>query len=366
MANPGTGARTVNSILEEISFHLIEPICVSQLSAGVSTGVQTVAVANTAAMYIGAQLVCGSGANVEVITLTAVGAGTITANFSKSHLINTPLSGATFPVQQATDPIFTQAEMLGYVSRAQNEFLEAVPCIFALFTQDALAGSIIQALPDTAIELNRVAASPMGMPISTLVRSGGTVTATFPSPHGLKAGQTFWVQNPTDPTFAGVFQVITAPPLTPDVLTYAQGGANASTTGGRAVTWLRLYELTQEELSMANRQWQTQSIAMPSAYYEDRTGLYKWGVDGKIAVGVPLELLCSIRDTQSLGLADGFFVPDIVLHYVKYRAMEFCFSKDGVWQDSQRADYCRNRYQRGVATVQRVLNGMGLNAQGEG
>lgn len=371
MASPGLGARNVNSVLSEISYHLVEPIVISQLSAPVLAGPQTVAVANVNAMYVGAQVICDTGANTEIITLTAVGANTIAASFAYSHLANAPLSGATFPIQEATDPIFTQLEMLGYISRAQNDFLEAVPCIFALYTQDAMAGSTIQQMPNSptspAIELNRVAASPIGKPITSLVRAGGTVTATFPAPHGFKAGQTFWVQNPADVSFAGVFQVVTAPPLTPDVLTYSQAGANAtSTPGGRAVTWIRLYELTQEELSMANRQWRTQTIAMPSAFYEDRVGLYRWGLDGKISVGVPLELLLSVRDTQNLILTDGFLVPDMLLHYVKYRVLEFCFTKDGVWQDSQRADYCRGRYQRGVATVQRFINGMGVGAQGEG
>ena len=366
MAIPGNGARTANSVLSEISFHLVEPIAVSQLAAPVAAGLQTVAVTNTTAMYVGAQLVCDTGASAEVITLTAVGSNTITATFANAHLINAPLTGATFPVQQGTDPIYTQAEMLGYLSRAQNEFLEAVPCIFALFAQDAVAGNIIQALPDTAIELNRVAASAMATPITTLVRASGVVTATFAGPHGLKAGQTFWVQSPLDDSFAGVFKVATAPPLTPDVLTYNQAAADASTTGGRAVTWVRLYELTQQEIAMANRQWQATPITLPNAFFEDRVGLYKWGIDGRLSVGVPLELLVSIRDTQTLGLNDHFWVPDMLIHIIKYKTLAYVFSKDSVWQDSQRAAYCDDRYNRGIAAVQRLINGMGLAAKGEG
>ena len=366
MALPGNGARTVNSLLSEISLHLVEPIVISSLSAGVSPGLQTVAVANTNAMYVGAMLVCDTGAATEVITLTAVGANSITAVFANPHPLHAPLSGATFPVQQTTDPIYTQAEMIGYVARAQNEFLEAVPCIFALFSQDALAGYVIQSLPETAIELNRVAASAMGTPITSLVRTGGVVTATFASDHGLVAGNTFWVQSPTDSSFAGVFKVDTAPPLTPDILTYEQEGVDASTTGGRAVTWVRLYELTQEELAMANRQWQSMPIVMPSAFFEDRVGLYRFGLDGRVSVTVPLELLCSIRDSQTLTLLDHFLIPDMLAHGVKYRALAFAFEKDGSWQDPQRAAYCNERFKRIVMATQRFLNGMGMNAQGEG
>ena len=368
MAIPGTGSRTANDLLEEISLHLVIPYLSTTLSVPVSPGLHTVALGtilgNNAlpAVYVGAQVVVDSGANIEVVVVTAFNptGNTITANFAKSHLANVPVTGATFPLQQTTDPIFTQSEMLEYLSRAQNEFLEACPCIFAFFYQAATLGNIIQPLPNTAIELERVAASTISFPIASLSRAGGTVTAVFMAPHGFPAGRTFWIKNATDPSFDGVFQVATVPG--PTTLTYMQVAADATisssvTPVAYAQYFFRLYEATQQELFMANRQWQTQG-GQPTAFFEDRTGLYRWGLNVRPSYGIPLELLCSVRDTDTLTLIDHFLVPDLPIHIVKYLTMFYALSKDGVFADSQRAQYCQQRYAKGVAAVNRYLDAL--------
>jgi hypothetical protein len=199
------------------------------------------------------------------------------------------------------------------------------------------------------------------MPMTSLVRAGGVVTATFPSPHGLTAGQQFTVKSALDTTFNGAFQSVSAP--SPTTLTWQQSGANASTTGGNVVYFNRLYEITQQEQFMANRQWQTQQ-GPPTAFFEDRTGLYRWGLNAKPPYVMPLELLASVRDTDTLTLLDGFAVPDLVIHVIKWNVVASAFSKDGCWQDSQRAQYAVERYTRGVAAVNRYLDAMMPVAQG--
>lgn len=361
MAATPTGYRTVNDLLIEASLQLVEPICQTTLSAPVAAGVASVAVGSTANIYAGAQLVVDSGTPREAITVISVGAGSITANFANAHNSGVILSGATFPTQYPTDPLYTQAEMLGYLSRAQNEFLSKVPVIYALFQQNANLGNIIQPTPDKVIEIQRIAASSLYVSIASLIRSGGTVTVTTTDPHGLVAGSTPYVSGTADDSFEGTFEVATV--VSPTVLTYPQDAADATTTGGAFLYWVRMYEYTQEELTQQYRQWRNAYIGTPSAWFEDRTGLYQFGVNGKPASNFPLQLLCSIRDVDYLGYGDYFLAPDLFLHIVKYRMLEYVFSKDGVQSDPIRVEYCKQRFEKGVAAAQRWIGGLSMGME---
>lgn len=377
MAIPGYGARLANDVLQEVSLRLVEPIVQTTLSAPVAAGTATVAIASTEYIYVGCQLVCDVGAKAEVITVTAVApdpTNTITAVFAFSHSSGASLTGATFPIQQPTDPIFTQSEMLGYLSRAQNEFLEQAPIAFAPFYGFAVGGTVFQSLPATAIELERVAASAMTMTVETLARAGGVVTATFPSPHGLQVGSTFTVQAQQgvgfvgygdggygqgpygggfDPTFGGVFQVASI--VSSTVLTYNQDAGDATQTLGLVTYYIRLYEVTQSEMYLTNPMWQSMP-GQPTGFFQDRSGLYQFGLNAVPPYTIPLELLCSIRDTDSLTLLDGFLLPDTLVYLLCYLVLSFCLSKDGVFSDPQRAKYAHDRYLRGVMAVNRLLD----------
>jgi hypothetical protein len=122
---------------------------------------------------------------------------------------------------------------------------------------------------------------------------------------------------------------------------------------------VRLYELTQTELTMRDRNWKVETLLTPTAFFEDRTGLYKWGVNGIPRSNFPCEILASIRDSDSLTLLDGFAIPDILVHFLKYKVMQDCYSKDGVLSDPQRAAYCGERFDRGVVATQRWLDATG-------
>lgn len=358
MANPGVGYRTANDVLTEVSLHLVEPYCNTTLLGAVGTGLQTVQVGSVSELYVGAMVIVGTGASREIIAVTGVSqppAPTITAVFANTHVLGTPVIGATFPLQAETDPIYTQQEMLGYLARAQNDFLQAIPCVYEISKQIATIGEVTQPLPTNTIELNRVASSQIANPISSLGRSGGVVTATFTDPHGLKVGKTFWVSEPEDLTFEGVFKVMSAPD--PNTITYLQDADDAITTGGYIAYYVRMYETTQEMLYLTNRQWQ-QTPGQPTSWFEDRQGLYKWGLAPKPYVQVPVELQVSIRDVDTLGLLDGFIVPDMLLYIVKYRVLEYALSKDGVFNDGERSQYCAQRYQRGVMAVARFVDAM--------
>ena len=377
MANPGIGYRLACDLLMEMSFHLCQPTVATQIvslaEAGFGSGGfgeggfgggtgSSIEVTSTYAMYPGALVVVGwQTGNAEVAEVLTVPDGThFTATLVNAHSVGETILGPTFPAQWETDPIFTQSEMLGYLSRAQNEFLTAVPAFYEFFSQNVTIGQIYQSLPSTAITVERIAASPVEIGITSLVRNNNIVTLTAESATNLSQYSTLAVVGPNDTSFAGVFAVSSAPSA--NVITYPQIGGNASTTGGTIQSMLRLYELTQEELSMRDRSWQSNFVNPLKTWFEDRTGLYGWGLGGKPESNYPVQLLCSIRDTDTLGLLDGFLVPDICLHAVKYLALSYVASKDGVAQQPEMADFYLKRYAQVVMATQRYVSHMKMEA----
>ena len=367
MALPGTGFRSCWSVMIEMSLCLVEDFVYTSLTSPVSSiGPATVTVGslgmNRPAVYAGAELIIDWGTNnQETVTVTAVNtsASSFTASFIFPHAIGASVIGATFPVQAASgDYFFSQSEIQSYLARAQNQFLADVPCIFGLNTQFVQFGQIYQQLVCNAIEMNRVASSSAYISLVSLTRSGNVVTAVSASPHGLLPGSKFSIFNVPDPSFVGAFTVATV--LSATSWSYTQDQPDDSTTGGAAVLWLRLYETSQEELSIQNPFWRNQNITQLSSWYEDRTGNYRWGVNGKPASQFPVEVLVSERDTDSLEATDFFLVPDIMLHGVRYLALSYCFSKDGEMRDSLREKYCRMRFERVVLAAQRWMDGMGV------
>lgn len=361
MAQPGTGIRTVNSVAIEISFHFLQPYVNTTLTQAVaSPGMQVVSVASLEAIYPGAQLVIDQGIQPfeEIITVLLVNPATnqITANFTQAHNSGASVVAATFPIQQTTDPFYTQAEVLGYLARAQNEFLARVPAVFALSNQQVAFGQLFQTTPCSTIEINRVAASSTNLALLSLVRAGNNVAATTLSAHGLIVGEKFSILSAADSSFLGAFRVATVPDATH--FTYMQVAPDMTSNSGTVGLWLRLYEISQIELTMQNRNWQNEYQATLRNFFEDRTGNYRWGVGGKPASNFPVELLSSVRDSDVLTLTDGFLVPDLFLHGVKYLAMAFMYSKDGEMRNPEMQKYCQMRFDRLVLAAHRWLDNM--------
>jgi hypothetical protein len=281
------------------------------------------------------------------------------------HAIGAQVVGATFPTQATSgDYFFSQTEILSYIARAQHQFLSEVPCIFQLNTQFVQFGQVYQQLACDAIELHHAASSTMSVALASLARTGNIVTAVSVSPHGMVLGQKFSVFNPGDPSFVGGFKVASI--VNSMTLTYIQDQPDASSTGGALVLWKRLYITSQEELSIQDPFWRNQNITEIKSIYEDRTGNYRFGVNGKPATQFPLEILVSIRDTDTLQFTDGLLVPDLVAHFVKYCALGYAYSKDGESRNTLLEKYCKMRYDRGVMTTKRWLDAMGISAESSG
>ena len=346
-----------------MSLVLIEPIVNTTTSAPITASItpQVVPVASTTGIYVGAQLIIDPYLSTqEIVVVTAVIAGvSFTAIFTEDHLSGATVIAATFPVQQPTDPFFTQSEVLSYLARAQNEFLARVPCIFAFCSQTVSVGQIYQSSPGAMIEINRIASSAPNLSITSLTRTAGTVTAIVSVEHGFSQYSRFSVlpgNGLSDASFVGAFSVASV--IDPYTFTYVQNAANGSATGGLIGLWTRLYEISQEELTMRDRNWMVENHTALYSWFEDRSGNYKWGVGERPGSNFPVELLYSIRDTDTLALTDYFLVPDIMLHLVKYRALEFCFQKDGQMHDESRAQYCAMRFNNGILACQRWLDGI--------
>lgn len=351
------GYRRVWDMIVEISLHLLEPIVVTSLTQNVSPGTSTVTVANTYNVVVGTQVIVDSGNAREAITVTAIPTATsITATFLNSHNTGAAILGATFPLQVSTDPLFTQSEITGYIARAQNQFLFDCPYSYQLLTQNTLLGQIFQPSPVNMIEMERIAYSSLAIPVTSLVRLSNVVTASTSSSHGLSVNQPFSVFG-TNAAFNGAFVVATVP--SPSSLTYNQGGSNATFAGGTIGLWSRLYETSQEAIASLDPNWAANSVSKLTTWFEDRSGLYQWGLGSNPAVGFPLETLSSMRDNDVLTQLEGFLVPDILMHFVKYKALEYAWSKDGECRNPLLSQYCSMRYQRGVMAVNRWMGAMG-------
>ena len=130
----GVGNLIANDLLTDAAYVMLQPSVNTNVPAPTSLGVQTVPIYDPS-MYVGAQVVMGvtGSATLEVVTISAVVPGvSFTADFSFVHSAGEPIRGATFPVRQATDPLFTQVEMLGYLSTAFNDFLLDSPLVYAV------------------------------------------------------------------------------------------------------------------------------------------------------------------------------------------------------------------------------------------
>lgn len=150
---------TVNDLLSECELALPESPVATALSAAVATGSQTVQVGSIAGMYVGAQLIVGSGASQEIVALTALDpvAVTLTAVFAQTHNSGESVQGATFWAGQTANPLFTQTEMLAYLAETENDFLLRTRCLYFVGQMNVQVGVASYSQPADCIRLERIA-----------------------------------------------------------------------------------------------------------------------------------------------------------------------------------------------------------------
>lgn len=154
---PGNGYKIANDVLTDISYVLVEPVVSTKLGTVVAAGTHTVTPASMASIYVGAMVIVGTGSAEEVVTVTAATGTTFTAVFAFAHAATDAVIGATFPVGQPDNPFFTQAEMLSYLTSAENNYLTEVPLIYNRAAQAFISGQTAQPIPADCVEMERVA-----------------------------------------------------------------------------------------------------------------------------------------------------------------------------------------------------------------
>lgn len=371
------GNRQIVDISAEIGLRLLEPIFNQTLASPVGPGTDLTITLNPSSLlpatqwlYSGALIVVGwHGSDAEVVeVINVTGDDTFTGTLVNAHAEGESVFGATFPTQQPTDPIWTQEEIIGYIAQAQNEFLTKVPLIFG-FTENQVinAGQIYQTMPNTSVELERVAVETgqVSFAISTVTRSGGVVTAVLPTSvnsDNWTPGLGVVVMGVANTTFNSAsntpFDLVS---VSEDgfTLTWDQSGSNTASTGGYVSRpiWSRLYEANQNQIAMQNPAWQS-DISTPRKFFEDRSGVYGWGVAPLPDTNYWAELLTSIRGSESLNLLSNLLVPDVFAYPVIFKSLAYALSKDGVQCSPSLTKFFNSRFDFLVMLADRYLRNM--------
>jgi hypothetical protein len=387
LSNAG-GSRRVIDVLAEMSYHLVEPVLNTTLvsfalqghgeggygvggyGSSIVTGV-VIDVPIEFYLYVGANIILNyQGDTEEIVTVTAVNYGTnsFSCDPINQHYPGEPVFGATFPTQAATDPLFTQAELMAYLSQAQNDFLTKVPLVLELFAPAPVSiGQQYQTLPAGVIELERVAimSNPTDTAqISQISMSFGTVTAILSAPIDWTPGLDVMVLGCGN----AVFDTAPGTTITISEVLNALGEwlvswpttsmENTNAVGGviQVPKMTRLYESALEQITMSDPNWQMNTFSpQPTRWYEDRTGLYGWGLAPVPRSNFFVELLASVTDTQELAMLDSFLLPDCFVPYLKYKAMADALSKDGEQRSPTMCGFFLQRYNFGLMLADRFL-----------
>lgn len=381
------GQRLVADLMVEIGLHLIEPFVAQPLATPVNAGSPaTLTIPSVDSLYPGAQVVAGwQTPAAEVITVLSLLPGSpqnqFTADLVNNHAAADLVFGATFPTQQPTDPIFTQSEIIGYIAQAQNEFLTRVPLILQFLPYQLLEiGQAFQTLPNSVIEMERVSLQQNIPPsqtfaLTSIARTDNLVQATVSSSVNSDQwtpGLAVLVAEVGDTSYdsqQGAFPDLTLTlfPLvsvSPDglTLTWEQTGANSALGPGGIVarpTWTRLYEASQEQAQLFDPfAFSNTTGQAPTKWYEDRTGIYGWGVLPQPQSNYWAEILTSQRASESLTLLSSFLVPDIFVYAIKWGALCYAWSKDGVQRSPTMARFAKGKFDHYCLLADRFLRAM--------
>lgn len=307
----GLSTVTIEQLLEDVSLALLEPIVLTVLGTNVVAGNGvSVTPGSMRGIYPAALLVVGGfGDPQEVITVISTTSTGFTANFQNNHPAYDPLVGATFPSGFPDHQLFTQNEILGYLTDVHNDFLLKTKCVF----------EVTGSLPGT----------PANIPVVV--------------------NQRFFAQPAQAIRVERLARIITGTPTPPPPAI------------------LDLYETTQTDLDTENYAWSADSD-IPKRWFRDQIDTSQLGLQPLPNIGgITLEAWYSKRGPAGvLTLLSTLLVPDVMSHYIKYGILSRCWSKDGEVRDPLRSDYCKKRYEFGVVLVNRFMEGIGLSAGASG
>ena len=154
------GAVIANDVMMDVGLAMVEPPVNTTLNPGggsLGPGVATATPGSMVAIYAGAIIAVGANgsANQEAVTVTSVTATTFTATFVHSHPNTEPITGMTFSKGLPNSPLFSQSEVLQYLSDAQNDFCLKVRPIYAVGSVTLTPGKKVYAAPADSIRVER-------------------------------------------------------------------------------------------------------------------------------------------------------------------------------------------------------------------
>lgn len=207
------GVIIANDILTDCTYLLIDPPVDTTIAANIGTGLQTVTPASMKWIFVGALLIIGRGTGAEeVVTVAAVTSTTFDATFAQAHTGPTGVVGAVFSRGQADgtqQPLFTQAEMLGYLATGQNDFLLKLRPTYKRATQVLGAATTVFTQPTDCIRIERLAVGGLEIPDS----SQAYIDNMEPSWPGAtaQASPDQWFQDKVDTENFGISPQLSAP-----------------------------------------------------------------------------------------------------------------------------------------------------------
>jgi hypothetical protein len=296
-------------ILEDVSYVTFQPLVNTTLGTSFVAGVQTTMPPSMVGIYPGAQILVGTPANQELVTVTSTEFVNFVATFANSHASTDPIYGATFPLGQTDAPLYYQSEMVGYLTEVQNDFLLKVQPLYEVTAAAISTGIRYYPQPASCIRLERLALS------------------------GVAAGGGYGVGP------------------------YGQFPYGGSAPANQVI--MDLYETSQSSLDLSDPYWQTKQNP-PQQWFRDETG-GKFGVFPLPSGNYTGEMWYSVR-AANLGntIETILLVPDIFRQFMVFGVLARAYSKDGEMRDPNRARYFQKRYDLGIVMASKFMTGLGV------
>ena len=155
------GAVIANDILIDVGLSLLEPMVNTTLNpagGSLGPGIATATPGSMVGIYAGAIIAVGANgaSGQEAVTVTSVTSTTFTATFVNAHPNTEPITGMTFVSGIPESTLFNQAEVLGYMTDAQNDFLLKVRPIYTTAPLALTVGKKLYPAPADSIRVERV------------------------------------------------------------------------------------------------------------------------------------------------------------------------------------------------------------------
>ncbi len=118
-----------------------------------------------------------------------------------------------------------------------------------------------------------------------------------------------------------------------------------------------LRRVDEDDLNRENSDWRKRPNKTPSKWHQDNLPTKTFEVDrGPVETGI-FHVIHTLAPTAVVDVNSNLNVPDPFYHFLKYRVIEWLLRMPGEQQDLKKADYCKMRYERGIALAKALMGG---------